>query len=64
MQTIDARRAVASRLGDEQGVALVIALLSMLLLTALGMALTLTTNTERRISGNYRDSAETLYIVH
>jgi type IV pilus assembly PilX-like protein len=61
MQTIEARRAVVSRLGDERGVALVIALLSMLLLTALGMALTLTTNTERRISGNYRDSAETLY---
>jgi len=50
-----------SRLGDEQGVALIVALLSMMLLTALGMALSLTTTTERRISSNYRDGVETLY---
>jgi hypothetical protein len=31
------------------------------LLTALGMALSLTTTTERRISSNYRDGVETLY---
>src|SRR4029434_2433392 len=61
MQTVDTRRSVASRLGDERGVALVIALLSMLLLTALGMALSLTTMTERRISSNYRDGVETVY---
>jgi hypothetical protein len=48
-------------LEDEQGIALIVALLSMLLLTALGMALSLTTTTERRISGNYRDGVETLY---
>ena len=58
MQT---RRPVGERLGDEQGVALVIALLAMLLLTALGMALTLTTSTEARISTNYRDGVEALY---
>src|SRR5688500_12201988 len=58
---IHTRRPVAARLGDEQGVALVIALLSMLLLTALGMALTLTTSTEGRIAYNYRDGVEALY---
>src|SRR5687768_16623959 len=58
---IHTRRPVAARLGDEQGVALVIALLSMLLLTALGMALTLTTSTEVRIATNYRDGVEALY---
>jgi len=61
MQTLETRRSVASRLGDEQGVALIVALLSMLLLTALGMALSLTTTTEHRISSNYRDGVETLY---
>jgi hypothetical protein len=61
MQTVHSRESVASRLGDEQGVALVIALLSMLLLTALGIALSMTTTTERRISSNYRDGVETLY---
>src|SRR5688572_15170594 len=58
---IHTRRPVAARLGDEQGVALVIALLSMLLLTALGMALTMTTSTEGRIAYNYRDGVEALY---
>ena len=61
MQTNDSRKSVASRLGDEQGIALIIALLSMLLLTALGMALSLTTTTERKISSNYRDGVETIY---
>ena len=61
MQTVDTRRSLTERLGEEQGVALIIALLAMLLLTALGMALTLTTTTERRISSNYRDGVETIY---
>ena len=61
MQTDEIRQAPARRLGDERGVALIIALLSMLLLTALGMALSLTTITERRISSNYRDGVETVY---
>jgi hypothetical protein len=54
-------RPLAVRIGDEQGAALIIALLAMLMLTALGMALTLTTTTEGRIAYNYRDGVETLY---
>jgi hypothetical protein len=61
MKTHHTGRTATSRIRDEQGVALVIALLSMLLLTALGMALTMTTNTEGRISTNYRDGVETMY---
>jgi type IV pilus assembly PilX-like protein len=56
-----AGRPVTERLRDEQGIALVIALLCMLLLTALGMALTMTTITEKRIAGNYRNGIETIY---
>ena len=55
------RTPLQNRLGDEQGVALIISLLAMLMLTALGMALTLTTTTEGRIAYNYRDGVETLY---
>jgi len=61
MQTVDTSRSLTTRLRDEQGIALVIALLCMLLLTALGMALTLTTTTEKRIASNYRDGVETVY---
>ena len=46
---------------DERGIALLVALMSMLLLTALGVGLMLTTMTETMISTNYRDSGETLY---
>jgi Tfp pilus assembly protein PilX len=46
---------------DESGVALIIALLSMLLLTALGMSLVLTTTTESMITANYRDGVEAMY---
>jgi hypothetical protein len=61
MHTLQTRRPIDARLGDEHGFALVVALMSMLLLTALGLALTLTTMTERRISANYRDGVETVY---
>jgi hypothetical protein len=61
MQTVEKTRSLTARLRDEQGVALIIALLCMLLLTALGMALTLTTTTEKRIATNYRDGVETVY---
>ena len=61
MSTLNTRRPLASRMGDESGVALILALLTMLLLTALGMALAMTTTTERRISSNYRDGVETIY---
>ena len=50
-----------SRLYDERGVALIVALLTMLLMTALGMALVATTMTETRISGNYSSGTEALY---
>lgn len=52
---------VSSRLRSERGVALVVALLVMLLMTALGMALVATTMTETRISGNYSNGTEALY---
>ena len=42
----------------EQGIALIVALLSIMLMTALGMALMLTSQTETLISANYRDSME------
>lgn len=47
--------------GGERGVALVIALMAMLLLSALGLSLILTTNTEALIAGNFRSSSEALY---
>lgn len=46
---------------DEHGVALVIVMMTMTLLTALGMALTLATITETAIAANYRDATEALY---
>ena len=46
---------------DERGVALIITLLTMMLLSALGLALTLTTSTEVRISSAYTSSAEVFY---
>jgi Tfp pilus assembly protein PilX len=49
--------------GSERGVALVIALLAMLLMTALGMALMLVSETESMIGSNYRDSVEASYVA-
>jgi Tfp pilus assembly protein PilX len=46
---------------DERGVAMIIALMSVLLLTALGLGLLMTTATEATITGNYRDNGESLY---
>lgn len=45
----------------DDGVALVIAMMAMLLLTALGAALVLTTSSETIIAGHYRDSGEAMY---
>jgi hypothetical protein len=55
------RTALRTRLADEQGIALVISLMAMLLMTALGTALIMTTMTETKIAGNYRSGYETLY---
>ncbi len=46
---------------DERGVALLITLSALLLMSALGIALVLTTQTETQIAGNYRDGREVLY---
>src|SRR5512134_832325 len=49
------------RVRDERGIALVIAMMAVILLTGLGIALVLLTNTETMITANYRNSQETLY---
>jgi hypothetical protein len=50
-----------TRVRGEEGAALVIALMSMMLLTALGAAVIMVSNTESRIADNYRNSQEALY---
>ena len=50
-----------TRLSDQQGSALIIALMAMMLLTALGAAVVMVSNTETHIAGNYRNSQEALY---
>lgn len=45
----------------EEGIALVIALMAVLLLSALGFALVMTTSTETMIAANYRNGNEGLY---
>jgi Tfp pilus assembly protein PilX len=47
--------------GGERGAALVVALMATMLLSALGLALILTTTTETKITGNYTYSQEALY---
>src|SRR5829696_8610085 len=54
-------RLLVSRAGDEQGVALIVALMAMMLMMALGTALVLTTMTEGKIANNYRAGTEALY---
>jgi hypothetical protein len=49
------------RLANEQGTALIIALMSMMLLTALGAAVIMVSNTETMIANNHRNSQEALY---
>ncbi len=49
------------RLGRDDGIALIVALMAMMLLLPLGAALTLITMTETRIAANYRDGLDTLY---
>src|SRR3954451_7722531 len=50
-----------SRLSNQEGSALIIALMAMMLLTALGAAVVMVSNTETHIAGNYRNSQEALY---
>ena len=50
-----------ARLKDERGIALVVALMSLMLLTALGVALVLTTSTETMITANFTNAEEGLY---
>jgi hypothetical protein len=52
---------IHARLTDQSGVALIIALMAMMLLTALGAAVVMVSNTETHIAGNYRNSQEALY---
>jgi PilX N-terminal len=49
------------RLGDETGTALIIALMSVMLLTALATAVVMVSNTETRIASNYSSGQEALY---
>src|SRR5688572_27806731 len=49
------------RLRNEHGSALIIALMSMMLLTALGAAVVMVTNTETMIAANHRNSQEAVY---
>jgi hypothetical protein len=49
------------RLCRDDGIALIVALMAMMLLLPLGAALTLITTTETRIAANYRDGLDTLY---
>jgi len=48
-------------LRNERGIALIVALMAMLLLTALGIGVVLTTMTETTITSNFRDSGEAMY---
>jgi len=52
---------LSQRLRSERGVALIVALLVLLLMSALGIALVATTMTETRISANYNNGTEALY---
>ncbi len=54
-------RSWPARWRDERGIALIVALMSLLLLTALGVALVLTTSTETMIANNYGTSQEGIY---
>ena len=46
---------------NERGAAMIVSLMAMLLLSALGLALVMTTMTETKIAGNYTASQEAMY---
>jgi hypothetical protein len=50
-----------ARMGNEDGTALILSLMSMMLLTALGAAVIMVSRTETAIANNYRNSQEALY---
>ena len=50
-----------TRLGNEDGTALIIALMSMMLLMALGAGVVMVSNTETMIAANHRNSQEAIY---
>jgi hypothetical protein len=52
---------MTTRLQREDGMAVIIALMAMMLMTALGMSLVLTTSSETMIAGNFRSGGEALY---
>jgi hypothetical protein len=52
---------VTRRVRDEQGVALIISLMALLLMSALGLALMMNTTTETKIAGNFREGHEAMY---
>src|SRR5512139_2889276 len=54
-------RAVDGRRAGEQGFALILAILSLMLLTFLGLTLAATTSTELQIATDYRWSQQALY---
>jgi PilX N-terminal len=61
MHSRDTHSPAVARLRDEKGVALLIAMMAVLLMSALGLALLMTTTTETRIAGNFREGHEALY---
>lgn len=63
MNRLSRTRTVSSVCRDERGAALIVALMSLLLLTALGMALMLTTSTETMIANNFSTGQEGLYVA-
>jgi Tfp pilus assembly protein PilX len=59
--TLHAPGARGIGVGNERGVALVLAVMATMLLTALGTALVMVTRTETMIASNHRHAAEALY---
>jgi hypothetical protein len=55
------RTRFGSRLANQDGAALIIALMVMVLLTALGAGVVMVSNTETMIAGNHRNNQEALY---
>ena len=52
---------MTTRVRREDGMAVIVALMAMMLMTALGMSLVLTTTSETMIAGNFRAAGEALY---